>query len=180
MQEPTHILTGAIIQKALEGKPRAVTLSVIAVTAFLSHGFLDKLAQLTYHPANPDFHSPFWVGYHLTLIVVTVGFLWLWWRRYRWGVTFAMLPDADWIFIHGQEIFHARLPFYREPYMHHFLGFIYEKIPPFSLVTPWLDHLPNYRHQPWACLNEVLLVCLLLVAFWLLKLAKSYRPKSKV
>lgn len=177
MQEPTHILTGAILQKVLEGKPRAVTVPVIAVTAFLSHGFLDKLAQITYHPAQPDFHSPFWVTYHLTLLAVTIGFLRLWWRRYKWGVTFAMLPDFDWIMVHGQEIFHIQIPFYREPLMHHLLGYIWEKIPPFSFVTPWLGRLPNYRHQPWACLNEVLIVGGLLVVFWLLTLGKSYQPR---
>src|SRR5580700_2359765 len=152
MQTPTHIVAGMVIQKALEGKNRAVPLTVTAVVAFLSHGFLDKLAQITYHPAKPDFHSPFWVCYHLTLLATAIVFLCLWWRRYKWGIFFANLPDVDWIFIHAQEIFHFKIPFYTHAHMHDLLGYIYEKVPPFSFVGHCLDRLPNERHNPWACL----------------------------
>lgn len=159
MQEPTHILAGVIIQKCFTRmKYRKVALALTAVTAFLSHGFLDKLAQMTFHPAKPDFHSFVWVAYHTMVAIVTVLFLVIWWRRWKWGIFFAMLPDVDWIFIHGQEILHIRIPFYTQPHLHHLLGFIYEKIPPFSWVTPYLDRLPNYRHNPLAALWEVLLV----------------------
>jgi hypothetical protein len=176
MQTPTHLVAGMVIQKAFEGKNRKLSLGATAVVAFLSHGFLDKLAQITYHPANPDFHSAFWVSYHLTLLATTIVFLCFWWRQYKWGIIFANLPDVDWIFIHGQEIFHIQIPFYRQPHLHHLLGWIYEKVPPFSYVTYYLDRLPNERHNPWACLNEVVLVVVMLVIFWLLKMAKSYKP----
>ena len=176
MQTPTHIVAGMVIQKVFTGNNRAATLTATAVVGFLSHGFLDKLSQITYHPAEPDFHSVFWVAYHLTLLATAIAFLRLWWRQYKWGIVFANLPDVDWVFIHGQEIFRFQIPFYRQPHLHHLLGFIYEKIPPFSYVTYYLDRLPNERHQPWACLWEVLLVALMLVAFWLLTLARSYRP----
>src|SRR5580692_2238235 len=110
MQTPTHIVAGVVIQKAFEGKPRALSLTVTAVVAFLSHGFLDKLSQITYHPAKPDFHSVFWVTYHSTLLITAIAFIWLWGRRYKWGIIFANLPDVDWIFIHAQEIFHIKIP----------------------------------------------------------------------
>lgn len=176
MQTPTHIVAGMLIQKAFQGKNRTVTLAATAVVGFLSHGFLDKLSRVTFHPADPDFHSAFWVGYHLSLLATAIVFLCLWWRQYKWGIIFANLPDVDWIFIHGQEIFHFKIPFYRQPHVHQCLGFIYDRIPPFSYVTHAIDRLPNERHNPWACLWEVLLVVLMLVAFWLLTLAKSYRP----
>ncbi len=178
MQTPTHIVTGVIIQKAFEGKNRALSLTVIAVVAFLSHGFLDKLAQITYHPANPDFHSVFWVSYHLTLLATTIVFLCIWWRRYKWGIIFANLPDVDWIFIHGQEIFHFKIPFYRQPHMHHLLGYIYEHVPPFSWVTYCLDRLPNERHNPWACLWEVLIVAVLILVIRLMTMAR--RPSLRL
>ena len=61
---------------------------------------------------------------------------------------------------------------FTQPHLHHFLGFIYEKIPPFSLITPYLDRLPNCRHNPWAALWEVLLIFVMLAIFRLLKPAK--------
>lgn len=155
MQEPTHILAGVIIQKSFTWiKYRVVALAVIAVLAFLSHGLLDKIANVTYHPANADFHDPFWVSYHAMILALTVLFLYVFWKRFKWGIFFAMLPDVDWIFIHGQEIFHIRIPWYRQPHLHHFLHWLYAQVP----ALAFLDHLPNNRHNPWACLWEVLLV----------------------
>lgn len=173
MQAPTHILAGVIIQKSLERwQPRALRLGLIAVLAFLSHGFLDKLARITYHPANANFHSPVWVGYHSLLLVITILFLCLWWRTYKWGIIFAVLPDVDWVFIHGQEIFHFRLPFYRTPHLHNLLHLIFDKWPPFI----YLDRLPNNRLKPWACLWEAPLVAgLWLVFLWL---NRRTRPQS--
>ena len=179
MQTPTHMVAGVLIQKSIVGKNRPLTLTIVAVVAFLSHGFLDKLAQITFHPPNPDFHSVFWVTYHSILLVTAIAFGIIWWRKYKWGIIFANLPDVDWIFIHSQEIFHCKIPFYNQPHMHHFLGYIYDKIPPFSFVTHYLNQLPNERHNPWACLCEVVLVALMLVAIWLLTLARSYKPASR-
>jgi hypothetical protein len=160
MQEPTHILAGVIIQKCFDWKKfRKVGLVLTAVIAFLSHGLLDKLANVTYHPGHADFHSVVWVSYHLTVLVVTILFLYLWWRRYWVGILFAMLPDLDWVFIHGQELFHIRIPFYRQPHMHHLLHWIYAQVPALS----FLDHLPNNRENPWAMIWEVLLVAGLIV-----------------
>jgi hypothetical protein len=179
MQTPTHMVAGVLIQKSIPGKNRKLTLAIVAIVAFLSHGFLDKLAQITYHPANPDFHSVFWVTYHSILLVTAIIFGVIFWRKYKWGIIFANLPDVDWIFIHGQEIFHCKIPFYRQPHMHHFLGYIYDHIPPFSYVTHWINQLPNERHNSWACLCEVALVALMFVAIWLLNLLRSYQPAGR-
>jgi hypothetical protein len=160
MQLPTHIITGVIIQKlCARARPRALALGLTAGLAFLSHGVLDKLAQVTYHPPAPDFHSLFWVSYHSALVLATIVFFCIWWREFRWGITFAILPDLDWVFIHGQEIFHIKIPFYRQPHLHHLLHFIVDKTPPFT----YLSRLPNNRHNPWACLWELLLVAALLI-----------------
>jgi hypothetical protein len=177
MQEPTHILAGIVIQKSFDKvKHRKLALGLTATVAFLSHGFLDKLANLTYHPAAPDFHSVFWVSFHTLVAAATVFFLYLWWKKFKWGIFFAALPDVDWIFIHGQQIFHFQIPFYRQPHLHHLLNFIYEKIPPFSFVGHWLDKLPSFRHDPWACLVEVLLGALLWLTFKLMKMIERPAP----
>lgn len=177
MQEPTHILAGVVIQKCFDGaQHRKLALGLTAVTAFLSHGLLDQLARVTYHPARPDFHSLVWVGFHAAVLAATIFFLVLWWKRFKWGIVFACLPDVDWIFIHGQEIFQFQIPFYRRPLMHDLLGWVWEKTPPFSFVTHAIKLLPYNRHNPWAGLWEVLLVAVLLLALQLLQLAKSRRP----
>lgn len=184
MQEPTHILTGVIIQKSFEGsKHPRVALCFTAAIAFLSHGFLDKLANLTYHPPEPDFHSPLWVGYHLFLVLATVAFLVLWWRRFKWGIIFACLPDVDWIFIHGRQvadrIFHTQSDFYPHPYIHELDGYIWEHFPPFSFVTPFLDRLPNLRHDAWACVFEFVLVAALLVVSQLITMGKRMNRENQ-
>lgn len=178
MQEPAHILAGVIIQKSFEGtKHRKVALGLTALLAFLSHGLLDKLANVTYHPPDPDFRSPVWVGYHLAVAAASITFLFLWWKKFKWGIIFAALPDVDWIFIHGQAIFHVQVPFYRQPHLHHFLNFIYEQIPPFSCLGHYLDDLPSYRHNPWAGLWELLFVAALLLVLRLMTMIK--RPVAR-
>jgi hypothetical protein len=171
MQEPTHILAGVIIQRSFEPiRPRALALGLTAVCAFLSHGLLDRLANATYHPPVADFKSPFWVCFHSGVLIFTIVFLYIWWRRYKWGIFFAALPDLDWVFIHGQSLFHIRLPFYQKPLMHNFLHLIFDETPPFSYLR-----VPNHRHKPWACLWEVALILIMLLAIHLLKKKKLRR-----
>ncbi len=161
MQAPTHILAGIIIQQSVRRSPlpRAAALSLTAAAAFLSHGILDKLANMTYHPPRADFHSRFWVAFHLCVLATTILFFCLWWRRFKWGILFAVLPDFDWVLIHGQAIFHFQIPFYRTPHMHNLLHVIVDQTPPMSWIT-----IPNHRQNPWACLWEVALVFLMLAA----------------
>src|ERR1022692_2233550 len=160
MQTPTHLLVGALIQESFNRMQyRRLALGLTAVCAFLSHGLLDKLSNLTYHLPNKDFRSPIWIGYHAALIVVTVLFLYWWWKPYKWGIIFACLPDVDWVFIHAQEIFHFSIPFYRHPHLHNLLGRIFNHLPPFA----WLSRSPSYRHDAWAILPEVALVTLVAV-----------------
>ena len=182
MQEPTHILTGVIIQKSFDNaKHRKLALGLTAVLGFLSHGFLDKLANLTYHPANPEFTNPVWIVYHLFIVVATVVFLVLWWKKFKWGIIFACLPDLDWVFIHGREFlnwaFNLHFSFYPRPYLHMFLGNIWKYVPPFSFATPYLDHLPNFRHNPLACVFEFALVAALLLVLKLITMGQ--RPQAR-
>jgi hypothetical protein len=183
MQEPTHILTGVIIQKSFEGvKNRKLALGLTAITAFLSHGFLDKLANLTYHPAQPNFRSPIWVGYHLFVLTATIAFLIIWWKKFKWGIIFACLPDVDWVFIHGREIlqrlFHFHSHFYSRPYIHEMDGYIWEHVPPLTYAAHGLDALPNLRHHPLAGIFEFLLVALLLLVLKLITMGQRPRRQT--
>jgi hypothetical protein len=166
MQVPTHILTGILIQRSAGAifKPRGVELGVTAALAFLSHGFLDELERVTYHPGNPDFHNPAWVIYYSVVAVASMMLLIWWWKPFKWGIVFAALPDLDWVFIYGPKFFHFPLPFYRQPHLHNLLHYIYHQIPPFTGLTAMINRLPNERNNPWAGLWEVLLVA----GLWLL------------
>jgi hypothetical protein len=177
MQEPTHILAGVIIQRALFRKwSRAAMFIPMAIIAFLSHGILDKLSNVTFHPHRADFHSVIWDSYHFGVLMFTILFLYLWWRSFKWGILFAMLPDLDWVFIHGQEALHLRLSWYQQPHLHHFLGWVLARIPGLA----WLDHLPNNREHPWAAVWELLLVaCMLtLIQFMTLKDKPETTPRT--
>ena len=171
MQAPTHILAGVIIQRSFETvRPRGLALGLTAVCAFLSHGLLDKLANATYHPPNADFNSPFWVSFHSGVLVVTIVFLVMFWRRFKWGIFFAVLPDLDWVFIHGQKIFHIYIGFYQKPHMHNLLHVVFDVWPPFKYL-----HVPSHRFNPWACLWEVALVLAMLGVIYLFN---KNRPAS--
>jgi hypothetical protein len=114
-------------------------------------------------------------------VVATIAFFVIWWKKFKWGIIFACLPDVDWIFIHGRELFNhlfgTHSNFYPHPYLHMTVGYIWEKIPPFSFITPYLDHLPNLRLNPLACLYEFLFVAFLLLVLKLITMGK--RPRRK-
>ena len=164
MQEPTHILAGVLIQRSFASiKPRPLALGLTAVCAFLSHGLLDRLANATYHPPDANFHNLFWICFHSGVLIFTVLFLVIWWKRYKWGIFFAALPDLDWVFIHGQKILGIHLSFYQKPHMHNLLHVVFDETPPFSCLR-----IPNHRHNPWACLYEVCLIAAMLGAIYFL------------
>lgn len=153
MQVPTHILAGVIVQKLFQQKESSVaSITITAVTAFLLHGLWDKLALLTYCPPEADFNDFFWLFYHVVILLVSVAFLYVWGNEYRWGVFFSLLPDADWLFVHGQKIAGTEIPFYNTPHLHNFLNNLYDSVVPFN----YLSQLPDWRFYPVAILAELL------------------------
>lgn len=156
MQAPTHILAGVIIKKLFDwSEYKAVAYTLIAILAFLSHGLLDNLANMTYHRPDADFSDPVWVAYHIIILLVSIVFLYMYWTDYKLGIIFAMLPDFDWIVIHGQKILHLDLPFYDTPHIHNLLHFIYDRL------ILW-QYLPDLRYQPWAAVFELILIAILI------------------
>ena len=157
MQLPTHILAGVAIQKAFQRiKYRPVALLLTAVLAFLSHGLLDKLAILTYHRPDADFNDPVWVGYHVLVLLASIFFFYKFWRKYKFGIMFAILPDFDWVFIHGQKILGIDIPFYKTAHIHSIVHYVYDNTWPFY----YLNNLPDYRYNPWTALFEIVAVIL--------------------
>lgn len=161
MQAPTHILTGSIITEAFKPmKNRVVASLLIAVCAFLSHGLLDKFAIMTYHRPDAELDNPVWVGYHAGVLVATILFIRWWWKDYKLGIIFAMLPDVDWIFIHGQKIIGINIPWYKSAHIHSIVHFVFDNLWPFY----YLQNLPDYRFEPITALGEIFLLVILYYA----------------
>jgi hypothetical protein len=160
MQAPTHILAGKIIQQLTDR--RDYQFLVVALTFFLGllfHAIFDKLARMTYHPPNADFTDYFWVFYHLLVLLTTIVFLYLYGAEAKWGIFFSILPDLDWVFIHGQTLLGIEIPVYRVPRIHQTINWVMDNIPPFTL----LNLLPDYRFFYWAISLEVAFVGVLLL-----------------
>lgn len=153
MQAPTHILTGVAIQRAFSKmRNRTLAFILMAVCAFLSHGLLDKLARMTYHPPKADFNDWIWVTYHSFVLLATIYFLIIFWRKYKWGILFAILPDFDWVFIHGQTWTGINIPFYKQPLIHPIVHAFWD------FVIPPLNELPDCRFNYYTALAEVFVV----------------------
>lgn len=158
MQAPTHILTGAIITEAFKPmKNRKLAFVLVAVFAFLSHGLLDKFAKMTYHRPDADFNDPVWVGYHLGVLIATILFIKWWWRDYKWGIIFAMLPDLDWVFIHGQKLIGVDIWWYKTAHIHSVVHAVFDNLWPFY----YLHNLPDYRYEPITAVGEIILLVVL-------------------
>lgn len=158
MQAPTHILVGSILQQLFKGERlKPLRYVLLAIFAFLLHGIFDKMAKLTYHPPNANFADAFWVLYHLVVLLTTVVFIYVWGSEYAWGIFFSLLPDLDWLLIHGQKITGVTVGFYNKPYLHNFLHFVIDN------TFDAINHLPDYRFYEWSCFFEIALLFLLII-----------------
>lgn len=154
MQAPTHIIMGTILQRFFKWREYKVfSFILLAFTGILSHAVLDKLAKVTYHPADADFQNPFWLGFHVLVFLITIFSIYYFGKENFIGIFFAILPDLDWVFIHGAKLFGQAIPFYQKPYIHNFLNSIMESTVPFS----FLENLPNWRMNPLAASIEIVL-----------------------
>jgi len=101
IQAPTHIITGLAItcflDKQLGAEKHKKT--VILICVFLSHGILDVLYPITYHPRNALFNDVFWQFYHVNVLCLTILLI-TFYRRYFIIMIISLLPDIEWLFIH--------------------------------------------------------------------------------
>lgn len=135
MQAPTHVLVGVLIQKSYnQVKPHWLRVVLIAITGFFLHSVFDHIAKLTYHPSAPDFKSVFWVSYHLIVLTGFIVSLYYFWKPYKLGIFFSILPDVDWVIIHGREALDITSGFYDEPWIHKTIYWFVDHIPPFSCL----------------------------------------------
>ncbi|MEM1569975.1 MAG: hypothetical protein QXL27_05950 [Candidatus Bathyarchaeia archaeon] len=133
MQGPTHLVMGVLIQKILRKvEPISLRYFLTAFLAFISHGVLDRLARFTYHPPTPLFEDPFWIIYHLAMVLLSVLIVVKCWGEYKVGMGFSILPDLDWVIIHTSSFFSFQTSFWGRPIIHNLFNF--------------LDFLPLFRY----------------------------------
>lgn len=168
MQAPTHILVGSILQQLFKGERlKPIRYFLLAITAFLLHGIFDKIAKMTYHPPNANFADAFWVLYHISVLLTTIVFVYIWGKEYSWGIVFSLLPDLDWVFIHGQKMAGINLDFYNTPHLHNTLHMIIDS------TLGIINQLPDLRFYGWACLLEIALL------FFLITVLRSLEKRRR-
>lgn len=158
LQAPTHILASLVIRESFRWRYYGFfSFLLTAVVAFLSHGFLDKLARLTYHPSQAALTDIFWMGFHTMVVLVTLVLLYLFGKKYFWAIFFSVLPDIDWLILHTANALGKEVVFYKTPHFHNALNWMMEHTIPFC----YLDNLLDFRLIPIAFLVELLLCGLL-------------------
>ena len=161
MQAPTHFLAGVLIQKSVDKTVSVRFRPVITASlAVISHGFLDKLARLTYHPPKALPNDWLWIAWHSIVALMTAGVLYKHWRDYKLGITFSSLPDLDWIIVRPMGYLFPQVLVFKRPILHELLSTILNLFPPFRI----LDRLPNWTQERKGIIVEIVLLCLLIVA----------------
>jgi len=159
MQAPTHLITGILIQRSFgEIYPLPLRYFLIAFLAIISHGILDKLAKFTYHPPDPLINDRFWISYHLFMIFLTFFIFIKYYKNYKFGMIFSIIPDFDWIVIHSSKLFSFSVPFWKEPILHKILFSFLDSSPLFK----FLNTLPNLSLKRIGIIPEIVFLIILL------------------
>lgn len=171
MQGATHVLVGISLEKIFRKDRMRPVLRflVIAVLALFLHSVFDRIARITYHPPDARYNDVFWVAWHLVIYSVSIYLLVKFWAKYPIGITFSILPDFDWVILHGSKALLGQHPsWYQEGHIHKFLHYITDSIPPFS----FLQYLPNNIEGKFGIVWEILLIAgLAIIIRWLDKRA---------
>lgn len=162
MHAPTLILAGMIIKRAFKWKSfRFFSVLFTIITALLLSGILTKLGKMVYDPPHLSIADPMWLIYHVTMWLISLVMLYMYWGEYKLGIIFSLLPDLDWIVLGISNMFGKELIFYKEPLIHNWLNYFIDNVVPFS----YLNQLPDQRSNPLACIWEILLFGVLVLIF---------------
>ncbi|MCX7778770.1 MAG: hypothetical protein N2259_00795, partial [Patescibacteria group bacterium] len=120
MQGVTHLITGIFLQETTNKlRPAFLRYFLIALLAIISHGLLDKLGILTYHPPMPLIYDWFWLVYHFLLVWPITLYILIKYVRHYWFVfLFSVLPDFDWLISSLVKFFSLSFPFGQEAILH--------------------------------------------------------------
>jgi len=162
MQGPTHLAAGIFIQKIIMKKVQHLRLQQLLVVflSVLSHGILDKLAMFTYHPPVPLPDDWFWVSYHIIIGFMFILIFFKYWKKYKLGLIFSILPDFDWVVLYSSNFFAFKIPFWKEPLLHRIFFDLLYSLPPFS----FLNTFPNWNQKRTAVVFEIIILATLTMA----------------
>ena len=163
MQPPTHLASGILIQRSLEKiQPKLLRYTCLALLCLLAHWFLDKLARYTYHPSQPLIDDWFWILYHIIVTFLTVYIFVTYWRKYKAGLLFSLLPDLDWIILYPLRWIFPQNPYLNDSVLHRTVFIFFDRLPLFKLMS----FIPNRTLGRAGALWEFILLGIL---FLLLK-----------
>jgi hypothetical protein len=172
MQLPTHFVTGVFIDSLVKRSPLPQLLKplVVAVSCYLSHGVLDKLARATYHPPDP-IDDTFWKTYHHQVLpTITYSVLGTYAPKHLFAMVCAALPDLDWVVRGLKRRFGWRLSFWDHPILNESLHKFWDQIP----VVNQLNRLPDLRFERRGVLVELGLVAILFGLIHILGSTKNH------
>jgi len=162
MQAPTHILAGMIISRAFGWKRyRFFSVLFTVISALFFSGILDKLGKAVYGPLHADFTDPFWLIYHVLVLLISLVMLYMYWGEYKLGIIFCLLPGLDRVVLGMSNALGKELIFYKGPLIHDCINYFIDNTIPFS----YLNLLPDNQTNPLACIWEILLFGLLMLIF---------------
>lgn len=175
MQGPTHFVTGILIQRSMSGvKCVPLRYFLIAFLAYISHGVLDRLAKVTYHPSSPLPHDAFWVFYHVIIALLSLYIFLRFFREYKVGLIFSVFPDIDWIVLYLSGVFSVELPFWKKPILHGSLFWFVD----IFLPSGFIDSLPAWGLQKRGAIIEFVLLGLLFSLVHILR-KRALKPEEK-
>jgi len=149
-----------LIQRKLENvRPVSLQQFLIVFLAILSHGVLDKLARFTYHPPMPLPEDWFWVSYHSIIVFIFFLIFVKYWKKYKLGLVFSILPDFDWVVLQSSKFFSVKILFWKEPILHKVFFSLLDLLPPFS----FMNSLPNWNLERTAAVCEFTLLATLTI-----------------
>ena len=161
MHAPTHILAGVIIYRLFKWRNyKPVGLFLTFLCCLFTRAFFDSLSLSVYQPGS-DFSDPLGLIYHIVLWLASIVLLYIFWRDYKWGIIFMLIPDIDWVVLGIQHLFNFDIPFYNMPWIHFTYTYLLYLIPPFN----YMDMLPDNRSNPLAFLWELALIAVLALIF---------------
>lgn len=172
MQAITHFLTGvAIEQRAQALQPSGLRWAAVAGLGIVSHGLLDRLARLTYHPPDARWHDPFWVAFHVPIFVGSAVVLVRYWKHYKWGMLFASLPDFDWVLIKPLQLVGVKLEVNGPTWLHRIAYSILDTLP----ILRETERIPTRTDTQSGVVLEA---ALLLGLWWLIR--RGQRPPKAI
>ncbi len=154
MQTPSHFVTGIAIDKLVSKVklPQILHSLIVGAISYLSHGVLDILSRITYHPPDAQPEDRFWWYYHrVVLPITTIGLVVKYWRAHKLSMICSVLPDLDWVVRAFRKNNPQFVQFWCKPILNESVTAVVETLP----AVRHAHKLPHWKQKKSAALVEV-------------------------